>query len=96
MRPLPALPEWVTLEHDVAKVLTQQEDHGWYFDVKAARELECSLRQELHDITQVLQDRFPFIPGKEFTPKRDNKLEDMWKVPRSKDSKTLIPPHETT
>ena len=23
-------------------------------------------------------------------------LKDMWKVPRSKDSKTLIPPHETT
>ena len=32
MRPLPALPEWVTLEHDVAKVLTKQEEHGWYFD----------------------------------------------------------------
>ena len=73
MRPLPPLPEWVTLEHDVAKVLTKQEEHGWHFDVKAARELECSLRQELHDITQVLQDRFPFVPGKEFTPKRDNK-----------------------
>ena len=73
MRPLCPVPEWVTLEHDVAKVLTQQEDHGWYFDVKAARELECFLRQELHDITEILQDRFPFVPGKEFTPKRDNK-----------------------
>ena len=73
MRPLPPLPEWVTLEHDVAKVLTKQEEHGWHFDVKAARELECSLRQELHNITEVLQDRFPFVPGKEFTPKRDNK-----------------------
>ena len=73
MRPLPSLPEWVTLEHDVAKVLTQQEEHGWRFDVEAARELECALRQELFDITQVLQDRFPFVPGKEFTPKRNNK-----------------------
>ena len=73
MRPLPSLPEWVTLEHDVAKVLTQQEEHGWRFDVEAARELECALRQELFNITQVLQDRFPFVPGKEFTPKRNNK-----------------------
>ena len=32
MRPFPALPEWVTLEHDVAQILTKQEDHGWYFD----------------------------------------------------------------
>ena len=73
MRPLCALPEWVTLEHDVAKVLTAQEEHGWYFDVQAARELESSLRQELHDITQILQDRFPFVPGREFTPKRGNR-----------------------
>jgi DNA polymerase I-like protein with 3'-5' exonuclease and polymerase domains len=73
MRPLPSLPEWVTLEHDVAKVLTQQEEHGWRFDVEAARELECALRQELFNITQVLQDRFPYVPGKEFTPKRNNK-----------------------
>ena len=70
-----ALPEWVTLEHDVAKILTKQEDHGWYFDTRAARELESALRQELHDITQVLQDRFPFIPGKEFTPKRNNRTQ---------------------
>ena len=41
--------------------------------MQAAQELESALRQELHDITQVLQDRFPFIPGKEFTPKRNNR-----------------------
>ena len=73
MRPFPQLPEWVTLEHQVAQILTQQEEHGWQFDTAAARELECSLRQELHDITELLQDRFPFVPGAEFTPKRNNK-----------------------
>ena len=75
MRPLPSLPEWVTLEHQVAKILTEQEIHGWYFNERLARELECSLRQELRDITQVLQDRFPYVPGAEFTPKRNNRTQ---------------------
>ena len=28
----PTIPEWITLEHQVAEILTQQEIHGWYFD----------------------------------------------------------------
>ena len=73
MRTLPPLPEWVALEHQVANILTRQELHGWQFDEDAARELECSLRQELRDLTQVLQRRYPYVPGTEFTPKRNNK-----------------------
>ena len=73
MRTLPPLPEWVSLEHQVANILTRQELHGWQFDEEAARELECSLRQELRDLTQVLQRRYPYVPGAEFTPKRNNK-----------------------
>ena len=44
MRPLSPLPEWLTLEHQVQTILTQQEEHGWYFDEQAARELESTLR----------------------------------------------------
>jgi DNA polymerase I-like protein with 3'-5' exonuclease and polymerase domains len=73
MQSLQALPEWVSLEHQVAKILTAQENHGWYFDVQSARELELALREELSALTQVLQDRYPFVPGAEFTPKRNNK-----------------------
>ena len=73
MRPLPPLPDFVKLEHQVAQILQTQEEHGWQFDEDAARELELTLRRELSDITQVLQDRFPFVPGAEFTPKRNNK-----------------------
>ena len=73
MRSLPALPEWVSLEHQVATILTRQEIHGWQFDEDAARELELTLRQELSDLTKVLQNRFPYVPGTEFTPKRNNK-----------------------
>ena len=67
------LPEWVKLEHDVARILTQQELHGWTFDEIAARELESTLRRELEEIAQVLRDRHPFVGGPEFTPARANR-----------------------
>ena len=73
MQSFPALPEWVSLEHQVAQILTEQEIHGWYFNQDAARDLELSLRRELLDLTRVLERRFPFVPGNEFTPKRDNR-----------------------
>ena len=73
MRPLPPLPDWVTLEHQVQQILTQQEEHGWYFDEKAARELESALRREYEDITQLLQQRHAYVRGSEFCPKRSNR-----------------------
>ena len=72
MQPFPPLPDWVALEHSVAKILTQQEQHGWYFDERSAWELESSLRTELETLTKVLRDRHTFIAGSEFTPKRNN------------------------
>jgi len=72
MQSLPPLPEWVKLEHKVAQILTQQEIHGWYFDEDAARKLESALRIEYETITEVLRKRFPYVAGKEFTPKRNN------------------------
>ena len=75
MQSLPALPDWVSLEHKVAQILTEQEIHGWHFDESAARELELTLRRELQDLTEVLRARFPFVPGAEFTPKRNNKTQ---------------------
>jgi len=73
MRPLPQIPEWVLLEHEVAKILTQQEIHGWYFDERAAWELASSLRKELEQTCKLLRDRHPYVAGPEFTPKRNNK-----------------------
>jgi len=73
MRPLPPLSDWLTLEHQVAQILTQQEIHGWYFDERAARELESTLRREYEETTQLLRNRHPFVKGSEFTPKRANK-----------------------
>jgi hypothetical protein len=52
---LSTIPEWITLEHDVATILTNQELHGWYFDEPAARELAQALYSELADLNQLLR-----------------------------------------
>ena len=73
MRPLPPLPEWVLLEHQVAKILTEQELYGWYFDERAAWQLSSALRRELEETCKLLQDRHPYYPRSEFTPKANNR-----------------------
>ena len=73
MRPLPPLPDWLKLEHQVAHILTQQEIHGWYFDEGAARQLESTLRTEYENTCKILRNRHPFVQGAEFTPKRANR-----------------------
>ena len=73
MRPLPPLPDWLTLEHKVATILTEQENHGWFFDEPAARELESALRREYEETCEILRNRHPFVSGPLFTPKRNNR-----------------------
>jgi DNA polymerase I-like protein with 3'-5' exonuclease and polymerase domains len=75
MRPLLPIPKWVALEHQVAQILTQQETHGWYFDERNAWELESALSTELRDLTEALRTRFPYVPGTDFTPKRNNRTQ---------------------
>ena len=72
MEAFPTLPEWITLEHQVATILTNQEHHGWYFDEQSARELESTLRNELESTQAKLRADFPYVAGAVFTPKRDN------------------------
>ena len=73
MRPLPPLSDWLKLEHQVAHILTEQENHGWFFDEPAARELESALRREYEETCEVLRNRHPFVSGSLFTPKRNNR-----------------------
>jgi DNA polymerase I-like protein with 3'-5' exonuclease and polymerase domains len=75
MRPLPSLPDWLTLEHRVAQILTEQELHGWYFDEPAAWQLTSTLQRELEQTCELLRNRYPFVKGSEFTPKRPNKTQ---------------------
>ena len=73
MRTLPPLPKWVQFEHQVAKILTKQEQHGWYFNERAAWELESSLRKEYEETCELLRNRHPYVKGPVFTPKRNNR-----------------------
>jgi DNA polymerase I-like protein with 3'-5' exonuclease and polymerase domains len=68
-------PEWVVLEHQVADLLQRQEEHGWYFDEDAARELTSTLSRQLEETSKLLRDRHPYVFGSEFTPKRNNKTQ---------------------
>ena len=72
MRPLPPLPEWIQMEHQIAHILQKQEEHGWYFDERGAQELESTLRRELEETTELLRKQFPYVAGALFTPKRNN------------------------
>ena len=72
MRTLPPLPDWCSLEHQVAQILTDQEVYGWSFDEQKALELESSLRREMEETQAILRGQFPFVAGSLFTPKRDN------------------------
>ena len=75
MPTFPPLPDWVQLEHQVAHILQKQEEHGWYFDERAAYELESTLRGELEEATEVLRRKYGFVAGAVFTPKRNNRTQ---------------------
>ena len=75
MPTFPPLPDWVQLEHQVATILTKQEEHGWYFDERAAYELESTLRREMEEATEILRSKFGFVAGTVFTPKRNNRTQ---------------------
>ena len=75
MRPLPPLPDWVTLEHQVAQILQTQEEHGWTFNERAAWELTSTLQKEYEETCKILRERHPQVEGSQFTPKRNNKTQ---------------------
>jgi DNA polymerase I-like protein with 3'-5' exonuclease and polymerase domains len=62
----------VKMEHDCARVMAIQERYGWPFDVKAGEQLESVLRSESEQLAAELRDAFPYVAGKQMTPKRNN------------------------
>lgn len=75
MFPIYQPPEWVELETEVARILTQQELHGWSFDERSAWELAQTLRAELQETEELLLNRHPYVAGTVFTPKRNNRTQ---------------------
>lgn len=73
MEALPAELSWLTLEMEVANILSRQQIHGWHFDVKQAQQLEQTLRREVEQLEPEVVKMHPLILDVEFTPKRANK-----------------------
>ena len=72
MRPLPPIPRWVALEHEVVKYLPLKK----YMDGVLMQRLHGNLHRlskELEQTSELLRNRHPFVFGSEFTPKRNNK-----------------------
>ena len=67
--------ESISTEHKIAEIMSWQEAEGFPFDVRKAQELESSLRTELDKLAGQMRDTFYWVPGKEMTPKRNNKVQ---------------------
>lgn len=62
----------IQLEHDCGVIMAQQETLGWPFDVAAAERLEGVLRSDMDKLADAMRATFPYVAGKEMTPKRNN------------------------
>ena len=67
------IPCAVDLEMRFAQLIALQERSGFGFNVQGALELEAEINQQLNTLGERLRQRFPFVDGGFFTPKRDNK-----------------------
>jgi len=69
----------IKLEHECGRIMAQQESLGWPFDVAAAERLEGELRGEADKLADAMRATFPYVAGKETTPKRANKVKGYFK-----------------
>lgn len=63
----------VILEMRMAEIMSQQEASGFRFDIQAAERVRNELSAEMQELEVEIIKRFPYVPGKVFTPKRQNK-----------------------
>ena len=54
--------EAIRLEHDIARIITQQENNGFLFDVVKADLLLGKLREKINEIEQRVRERFIPLP----------------------------------
>ena len=73
MDTFPKINEAVTLEHEIALMMSQQKVTGWPFDVKKAQILENTLLNRLQELRDQSIKLCWCVPGNLFTPRRDNK-----------------------
>ncbi len=65
--------DFVELELRMAELMSQQEASGFRFDVEAAERVRNELSAEMQELEAEIIKRFPYVPGKVFSPKRQNK-----------------------
>ena len=65
--------DYVELEMTMAEIMAEQERSGFRFDMERAIEVQGELQQEYDDLEKQILSRFPYVPGKVFTPKRADK-----------------------
>ena len=63
----------VSLEMRMAQIMAQQEHSGFRFDMHAAERVRSELQHEMEQLQSVIKARFVYVPGKVFTPKRNDK-----------------------
>lgn len=63
----------VELEMTMARIMAEQEASGFRFDRDAAERVRSELNAEVDQLKSTIQQRFRFVPGKVFTPKRTDK-----------------------
>jgi DNA polymerase I-like protein with 3'-5' exonuclease and polymerase domains len=66
------IPCAVDLEMRFAQLIALQERSGFAFNVQGALELEAEINQQLNTLSERLRQRFPFVDGGIFTPKRND------------------------
>ena len=57
----------------MAQIMAQQEHSGFRFDMHAAERVRSELQHEMEQLQSVIKARFVYVPGKVFTPKRNDK-----------------------
>ena len=67
-----SIPCAVDLEMGFASLISKQEQSGFPFDVQGALKLEALINEQLNTLNERLRQRFPFVDGGIFTPKKDN------------------------
>jgi len=66
-------PDYVSLEMQMAEIMSQQEASGFRFDMSAAERVRSELAAEADNLTEEIGKRFLYVPGKVFTPRRQDK-----------------------
>ena len=67
------MPDYVELEMALAQLMSQQEASGFRFDQEAAQRVREELTDETNELEQAIMNRYLYVPGKVYTPKRNNK-----------------------